>query len=365
MCSLNLYELRKEKGITQSELAEILGVSFQTISKWENGVTIPDVKNVIAMAEFFDVTTDQILGLQPIKYSYFSRKTASAEYWNEKLDYIRSSREYLWNRDYMEFLIQKVWKIDKSVNIIDFGCGNGYLAGLMLPYLPKESTYTGVDISDVLIRDAKSTYLSCKNFVRFSCENIYSYKSDKKYDIVICQTFLRELPEPKKALKKMVSFLKPHGMIVCVEVNRELENVGFYIDGLNYATILDTEIQRKYWVTEYENMDRDYAIGMRIPFYLREFGVKNIEVRMQDKVIFADPSNKVQYEKFREDYLASKGDERRLVDVYVNHGLTKAEAEKNAKTRKKIRDKIMNEGKAFLKSTGLLITYGYKKDSVS
>jgi len=361
MCSLNLYELRKEKGITQSELAEILGVSFQTISKWENGVTIPDVKNVIAMAEFFDVTTDQILGLQPIKYSYFSRKTASAEYWNDKLEYIRSSRTELWNKDYMEFLIQKVWKIDKAVNIIDFGCGNGYLAELMLPYLPKGSTYTGIDVSDVLIRDAKSTFLGSKYIVRFFCENIYEYKSDRKYDVVICQTFLRELPEPKKALKKMVSFLKPQGMIACIEVNRELENAGFYIDGLNYETILDSEIQRKYWVTEYENMDRDYAIGIRIPFYLSEFGIKNIEVRTQDKVVFADPSDEQKYEKLREWYLSSKGDERRLVDVYVNHGLTKSEAEKNAKTRKKIREKIVNEGKAFLKSTGLLITYGYKE----
>ena len=61
----------------------------------------------------------------------------------------------------------------------------------------------------------------------------------------------RELPDPKMALKKMVSFLKQNGMIVCIEVNRELENAGFYIEGLNYATILDTEIQRKYWVTEY------------------------------------------------------------------------------------------------------------------
>ena len=172
----------------------------------------------------------------------------------------------------------------------------------------------------------------------------------------------RELPDPKMALKKMVSFLKQNGMIVCIEVNRELENAGFYIEGLNYPTILDTEIQRKYWVTEYENMDRDYAIGMRIPFYLREFGLKDIAVRMQDKVIFADPSKEEEYEKFRESYLVSKGDERRLVDVYVNHGLTKSEAEKNAKTRKKIREKIVNEGKALLKSTGLLITYGYKKD---
>lgn len=63
---------------------------------------------------------------------YVSRMTEKAEYWNDKLHYIRSSRYELWNSDYMEFLIKKVWKIEKKVDILDFGCGNGYLAGLMM-----------------------------------------------------------------------------------------------------------------------------------------------------------------------------------------------------------------------------------------
>ena len=37
MISLNLFELRKSRGITQSYLAEVIGCSFQTISKWETG----------------------------------------------------------------------------------------------------------------------------------------------------------------------------------------------------------------------------------------------------------------------------------------------------------------------------------------
>ena len=40
MTLINLYELRKAKGITQSYLAEVLGVSFQTISKWERGAAV-------------------------------------------------------------------------------------------------------------------------------------------------------------------------------------------------------------------------------------------------------------------------------------------------------------------------------------
>ena len=219
MSSLNLFELRKSRGITQSYLAEIIGVSFQTISKWETGMAVPDVKHVIAMAKFFGVTTDQILGLQPLEYDYFSRMTETAEYWNDKLHYICNSRYELWNSDYIEFLVQKVWKIEKKLDILDFGCGNGYLAGLIMPFLPKGSTYTGIDISDVMIQEAKRIYADEKYPVKFICKNAYDYQEKEKYDMVICQAFLRELSKPKKALINMINSLKIEGLIVCIEVN--------------------------------------------------------------------------------------------------------------------------------------------------
>ena len=369
MISLNLYELRKSKGITQSYLAEIIGVSFQTISKWENGTAVPDVRYIIAMAKFFDVTTDQILGLQPLKSDYFSRMTETAGYWNGQIDYINSSRVELWNSDYMEFLIDKVWKIKNKVNVLDFGCGNGYLAGLMMPFLPGGSTYTGIDISEAMIQDARKIYADKEYPTRFICRDCYDYKETEKYDVVICQAFLRELSYPKKALKRMVDSLKPQGLIICIEVNRELDNAGFYIEGADYSSILDTEVQRKYWKTEFENQDRDYAIGIRVPFLLNQLGIKDIEARVHDKVKFANPNNAQEYERLRTAYIAEKGwredntaDDKRAVEVFINRGLTKEEAEAHIKTRIQIKEKIMKEKPAFLKTTGFLITFGRKAD---
>ena len=47
--------------------------------------------------------------------------------WNEKLEYLQTTRQNMWNDDYFEFLVKNVWKLDKPINIIDFGCGYGYL----------------------------------------------------------------------------------------------------------------------------------------------------------------------------------------------------------------------------------------------
>lgn len=368
MISLNLFELRKSRGITQSYLAEIIGVSFQTISKWETGTAIPDVKYVIAMAKFFGVTTDQILGLQPLEYDYASRMTETAEYWNDQLHYIQNSRVELWNADYMEFLVQKVWKIEKKVNILDFGCGNGYLAGLLMPFLPEGSTYTGIDISTSMIQEAKRLYTDAAYPVQFICKNAYDYQEKEKYDMVICQAFLRELSDPKKALKNMMYSLKIAGLIVCIEVNRELDNAGTYIEGLDYASILMTEVQRKYWTTELKKRDRDYAVGIRLPFILRDLGIKDIEVRMQDKVKFADPDNQDTYDRLQRAYVSEKGwknhniqADKRAVEVFMNRGLAREEAEQLTQNWGQMRQKIMHEKKAFLKTTGFLITFGRKR----
>ena len=62
--SENITRLRHAKGITQEELARALGVSNQAVSKWESGQNCPDIQLLPALADFFSVTTDELLGVE-------------------------------------------------------------------------------------------------------------------------------------------------------------------------------------------------------------------------------------------------------------------------------------------------------------
>lgn len=52
--------LRKSRNLSQEVLAQYLGVSFQAVSKWENGTAMPDVALIPAIASFFDISTDEL-----------------------------------------------------------------------------------------------------------------------------------------------------------------------------------------------------------------------------------------------------------------------------------------------------------------
>ena len=56
-----LYELRKQKGLSQEELAGRLNVSRQTISKWEVGESAPDMDNLVSISELFGVSLDELV----------------------------------------------------------------------------------------------------------------------------------------------------------------------------------------------------------------------------------------------------------------------------------------------------------------
>lgn len=58
-----IRRLRKERNMTQDELAEQLGVTFQAISKWENDSGMPDISQVIPLATVFNVSTDALFGI--------------------------------------------------------------------------------------------------------------------------------------------------------------------------------------------------------------------------------------------------------------------------------------------------------------
>ena len=53
---------RREKNVTQDELAQALGVTFQSVSRWETGVAYPDIEFIPKIALFFGITTDELLG---------------------------------------------------------------------------------------------------------------------------------------------------------------------------------------------------------------------------------------------------------------------------------------------------------------
>lgn len=59
--SNRLYELRKQKGLSQEELANRLNVTRQTISKWELGDSTPDMEKLMALSDLFGVSLDELV----------------------------------------------------------------------------------------------------------------------------------------------------------------------------------------------------------------------------------------------------------------------------------------------------------------
>lgn len=55
-----IKELRKQRGMTQEQLAEHIGISFQSVSKWENGIALPDIVHMPVLASLFGVTIDEL-----------------------------------------------------------------------------------------------------------------------------------------------------------------------------------------------------------------------------------------------------------------------------------------------------------------
>ena len=61
-----IKKLRKERDITQEEFAEMLGVSCQSVSRWENNSCYPDIELIPTIAAFFDISTDKLMGIDDV-----------------------------------------------------------------------------------------------------------------------------------------------------------------------------------------------------------------------------------------------------------------------------------------------------------
>ena len=367
--TLKISELRKQTGIGQQELAEVLGVTYQSVSKWETGATMPDISLLPGIAEYFHVSVDELLGLKPLRQQqYIPRNSDDRRYWNENTDKLYQNRKYFLNEDYLKFLVDHVWQIIMPINVIDFRCGDGFLGRKLLELLPKGSTYTGVD-TEIFLDKAKITFEDSGIEAKFLPSDIYSLDTGKKYDIAICIANLRHMNKPLEALTRMVEAVKKDGLVVCIEVNREFENDGLYIEGIPYDYLCTEFDYHPLWRKELECEGRDYAIGMRLPFYMQRLGLQDIGIRMNDKVLFANPMQS-DYEQVMQDFIHinsldqswSISDHESLIEFFMNRGITRADAEGFVKMQAKVANHFSKTDmeQSFLKVQGLLITYGRK-----
>lgn len=101
--SENIVRLRHEKKITQDELAEFLGVTKASVSKWETKQSFPDILLLPKLASFFDVTVDELLGYEP----QLSREQIRCSYHRLAEDFAKKSFEEVMQKS--EALVRKYY----------------------------------------------------------------------------------------------------------------------------------------------------------------------------------------------------------------------------------------------------------------
>ncbi len=104
----NLKRLRTENGLTQEYLAEVFGVSPQAVSRWENNGAYPDISLLPIIANYFDVTTDELLGVD------IERKQQEINKIIEHNSVLRSKGK---SKESISFLREKMILYPKSADI--------------------------------------------------------------------------------------------------------------------------------------------------------------------------------------------------------------------------------------------------------
>lgn len=75
----NISERRKAKGMTQEDLAVMLGVSPQAVSKWENNLSCPDISLLPSIAKIFGISVDELLDVMPAAEKTYTEPEATYE----------------------------------------------------------------------------------------------------------------------------------------------------------------------------------------------------------------------------------------------------------------------------------------------
>lgn len=356
-----IRELREGFGMTQKELAEKMQVSFQTISKWENGVNMPDITHIPRLMDIFGVSADVILGFEQMEKPNW-RKFDGIDYWNGNRKLFEVWKSLYWNEDYFSFLVKEVWKIDRSVEILDFGCGFGYLGMKFMPLVPAGSCYTGIELDEEELSRAEAYFSQTSYNYEWIHQDIYQFQPQKKYDIVVALYLLSYVRHPEKLIKKMKECLKPGGLLLLIDSNMEVEQAGFFSGFEKEENGQKCPDFTSVWESEVSHRERDYRMGTKLPYLLKKCGLKNIQARISDRVLLYDPADadkKKTNEVFR--YVYENEDSfQGGIDYFMTRGASYQKACEYTAYYQKTKEYFDSAESFAVKTSGLYFVYAEK-----
>lgn len=143
-----IQAMRKRAGLSQAELGERLGVSFQSVSNWERGESLPDTALLVDLAQILDTSTDAILGGGTVSWHY--RRKITVSQMREAIDCVKRLGDIL-GRDHFMYRAA-VDGLDKRMNsCIEPAFGDGAIYDAYVCEALIECVKNGdrVDIDDV------------------------------------------------------------------------------------------------------------------------------------------------------------------------------------------------------------------------
>lgn len=188
--SRNLIDLRKQNNFTQEKLASKLNVSFQTISKWENEQSLPDIIQLERLADIFKISVDTLIG-HIINYD---KRTQYEDFY--------ATNTYYWGTEpsHMCYQVLKLKPPIKSWRILDVGCGEGKDAVF---FARNGYDVTAIDISNKGLIKGKKLASLYKVDVNFIQADINNFRLSKSYDIIFSSGVLHYLnPKLKRDIIK-------------------------------------------------------------------------------------------------------------------------------------------------------------------
>lgn len=205
---MRLRELRKARGLSQKEFAQKISMSFQSVSKWENGLGVPSISLIPSIASVLKVSCDHLIGHndEQIQSKYFE---------------LYKKDDYFWSTtpNTLSYKLLQSFPPSDYERVLELGCGEGrdavFFASNRYKVTAIDKVSTGID---------KAIHLAKANGIAadFVCADLRSYSSKNEYDMIYGYRVLHYLSpkERRQQIERYKEMTRTGGInafTVCVE----------------------------------------------------------------------------------------------------------------------------------------------------